>query len=106
VPKRGATEGDVARATATVADARARHFWDGSGFSLHAFRSALGLPFFVDAWDVYLIYGPDVRWDATAPPAPDFWMHQLSHAPGARLDPAAFGTRLAQMVEAVPREPR
>jgi hypothetical protein len=28
------------------------------------------------AWDVYLLYGPDARWEQELP-KPDYWMHQL-----------------------------
>ena len=28
------------------------------------------------AWDVYLLYGPDAKWEQELP-KPDFWMHQL-----------------------------
>ena len=29
------------------------------------------------AWDIYLFYGPTVKW-TKAPPKTDYWMHQLS----------------------------
>jgi hypothetical protein len=99
VPKRGGKETDVGGATATVPDARARHFWDGEGLMLRAYNPVLDLPVLVDAWDVYLIYGPDARWDVE-PPAPSFWMHQLKFAKGPELDPDVFGQRLAQILGA------
>ncbi len=44
------------------------------------------------AWDVYLLYPPDVTWKGGEPPLPAFWMHQLPADWGAdqelRLDPA------------------
>lgn len=86
---------DVPEATATVADQRALHFWDPDGHTLRAFRSALG-----PAWDVYLLYGPDARWDGADPPKPTFWMHQLGgpfvNAP--RLEPRAFADQLARLL--------
>ena len=27
--------------------------------------------------DVYLLYGPETRWDGSDPPAPAYWMNQL-----------------------------
>lgn len=100
VPKRGGKETDVAGATTTVPDARSRHFWDGEGLLLRAYNHVLDLPFAVDAWDVYLIYGPDARWDSAVPPTPSFWMHQLTLAKGPRLDPEQFGQELARMLGA------
>jgi hypothetical protein len=96
VPKRGGRETDVVAATAAVPDARARHFWDGEGLLLRVYNRVLDLPFAVDAWDVYLIYAPDARWEGAAPPAPSFWMHQLTLAKGPELDPEVFGQRLNQ----------
>jgi hypothetical protein len=97
VPKRRGLESDVAQATATMPDARARHFWDGAGYTLHAYTKPLALPEGIDAWDVYLLYGPDARWDGPLPPMPDFWMHQLSGVENApELDREVFGQRLAQ----------
>ena len=43
VPKVGAEESNVSDATRLVPDARARHYWDGSGGLLRAYRPPLGL---------------------------------------------------------------
>ncbi|HKE14166.1 MAG TPA: hypothetical protein VKB80_04865 [Kofleriaceae bacterium] len=95
VPKRGGQEKDVAEATATFPDPRAQHFWDGQGWALQHFKPVLGIQ--VDAWDLYLLYGPDARWDGAAPPRPDFWMHQLNGVDnGPLLDPDVFGQHIAQ----------
>jgi hypothetical protein len=59
--------------------------------------SPLALPDGIDAWDVYLIYGANARWDGPSPPTPDFWMHQLNGVENAPLlDPEVFGQHLAQ----------
>ena len=70
-PKRGGPEKDVPEATRTFPDPRARHFWDGEGWTVQRFKSVLGIR--VDAWDLYLVYGPEARWDGPEPPAPSFW---------------------------------
>lgn len=75
VPKRGAQEKHVGPATRLVPDVRATHFWDGAGAVMRGYTATLALP--VDAWDIYMVYGPRARWDASSPPAPDYWMHQL-----------------------------
>src|SRR5438105_4632499 len=48
-----------------------------------------------DAWDMFLVYGPDVRWIGANPPKPDFWMHQL---PGIDSAPRLDGNELASQV--------
>jgi hypothetical protein len=89
-PKRGGQEKDVAEATATFPDPRAHHFWDGAGWTVEHFKGVLDID--VDAWDLYLLYGPDARWDGPEPPKPMFWMHQLRFVDnGPLLDANVFG---------------
>lgn len=80
VPELDADQHDVAGATPTVPNPRATHYWDGTGYLVHAYPVVLGLD--ADAWDVYLIYPPGVRWTSAAPPKPSYWMQQLTHASG------------------------
>ncbi len=87
------TADDVPVATRLVPDERARHFWDDAGTVMRGFTAALSLP--ETAWDVFLLYGPEARWDGDLPPAPDFWMHQLGSKTSPRvngpfLDPGRF----------------
>jgi len=88
VPKLDGHETNVPEATHTVADPRARHFWDAAGYLVHAYDHTLHLG--QDAWDVYLLYGPDTRWDGPDPPQPQYWMTQLGGADGPTLDPKTF----------------
>jgi hypothetical protein len=88
VPKLDGREKNVPEATHTVSDARVTHFWDGQAVLVHGYGTVLKLG--ADAWDVYLIYPPGVRWDGTLPPAPAFWMHQL----GSKSDPGVDGPYL------------
>jgi hypothetical protein len=88
VPKLDGQERNVPEATHTVADPRAGHYWDGNGYLLHAYDRTLGLG--QDAWDVYLLYGPETRWDSSDPPAPAYWMNQLGGANGPTLDSQTF----------------
>ena len=65
----------MAEATRFFPDARGRHYWDEGGHLMQAFSKRLALA--GDAWDIYAIYGPTARWEGSAPPNPDYWMHQL-----------------------------
>jgi hypothetical protein len=99
VPVLGGKETDVAEATKTATDTRVRHFWDGDGRLVKELVPVLGLP--DRAWDVYLVYDSGARWDATTPPSPAFWMHQLrGEVKGPRLDAAVFRQRLNEIVGA------
>jgi hypothetical protein len=75
VPKLRGLERDVASATTQYPEARALHFWDAPSALVTGYRDTLRLS--EDAWDIFLLYGPDARWDAGPPPAPAYWAHQL-----------------------------
>lgn len=103
VPKQGGEEVHVEEATRVVTDARARHYWDEGGALMAAYARVLGLN--QDAWDIYLLYPPGVRWEGEAPPAPAFWMHQLRERdgvalPGPRLDDQVLAQRTLQTLGA------
>jgi hypothetical protein len=103
VPKSRGTESAVEYATSFVADARAAHFWDARGRVMDVFEQALGLT--EDAWDVYILYGPNARWEDDLPPAPAFWMHQLGsrekpRVRGPWLDPQRLGTEIRRLRDA------
>ena len=97
VPKQRGLERDVAGATLALPDPRATHFWDAPSVLVRGYRETLRLS--EDAWDVFLLYGPDAKWEGNLPPAPVYWSHQLgsSEAPrvkGPWLDGAMFLEKL------------
>ena len=101
VPKTEGTREDIADVLDLVPDARARHFWDGSGALMAAFNQVLGLG--EDAWDIYMAYGPEARWTGDLPSAPTYWMHQLGQreAPrvqGPYLEAAIFAARVRALL--------
>jgi hypothetical protein len=91
VPKLDGHENNVPEATHTVADSRATHFWDTDGYLVHAYDQTLQLG--QDAWDIYLLYGPDTRRDGDQPPTPQYWMTQLGGTDGPFLDAKTFADR-------------
>jgi hypothetical protein len=93
VPASGGRARDVPSATATTSDARIRQLWDERGLELLAFRAPLHLT--QDAWDVYLVYAPGVRWADATPPAPSYFMHQLDALAGSRVPELDGETLLA-----------
>ena len=64
--------------TCNMLDPRASHFWIGDTALSDALRPLVGLP--ADgptAWDVYLVFGPDARWEGEQPPAAMTWMQRM-----------------------------
>ncbi len=63
----------------TLPDARVKHFWDGEAKLGHDYQQALSLPANCRmAWDVYLLFRAQIKWQDSSPLLPTFWMHQLS----------------------------
>lgn len=97
-------ERDVPRASREMPDPRTSHYWDGDSVLSRGYRKTLGIS--EDAWDIFVLYGPDAKWEGEEPPAPAFWMHQLGSASKPRvsrpyLDADLFREKLRALV-AVP----
>ncbi len=60
---------------------RLEHVWDPERRFGELFAQTLGLKGV--AWDVYMLYAPQITWDQDNPPPPSFWMHQLPPKAGA-----------------------
>ena len=102
VPKLGGQESNVETATRFVSDSRATHYWDAPAVLVHAYDKVLGLN--QDAWDVFMIFGPNARWDGPKPPVPDFWMHNLGlpkhpGANGSHIDVHVFAAQADSMLQ-------
>jgi hypothetical protein len=78
-----------------VSDSRAIHYTDPYGFSGKQYSTILSFPYHAPAWDVYLVFGADVRWEDRAP-TPTDWMYQGQGFDRARL---LDGRRLAEQVQ-------
>jgi len=77
-------------------DQRLNYYWDGNRLTGQQWQKALGISRI--AWDVYLLYGADTRWDKE-PAAPNFWMHQLGGVTNApRLDEPAFEAKVKELL--------
>ena len=94
----GAHEAAAQRETKRIRDNRAVQFFDAEARVGKVYSSILHLPSGLPAWDVYLVFGPEVHWEGS-PPAPTYWMHQLGRAgpPELRLD----GERLERVVRSL-----
>lgn len=94
----GARESHVPEATTLMNDPRVRHYWDPELVVGDAVAGDLGLS--EPAWDVWLLYGRDARWEGSGPPEPDWWEHQLHGLPEERhLDPSRFAEKARQLLD-------
>jgi len=70
---------EAERARATLPDGRVKHFWNGGAKLGHDYHRALSLSANCEmAWDVYLLFRAQLKWQASSPLLPTFWMHQLN----------------------------
>ena len=79
-------------------ESQVRQYWDVGAVAGKGYTKTLDVPLKSALWDAYLLFPPGVTWDSD-PPAPSFWMHQLSFLPFTdgdkrfghlRLDAARF----------------
>lgn len=73
----------VGRATKSLDDPRAMHWWDGDNILSQAYAPVLGIE--GEAWDVYLLYDKDATW-GDAPPKPAYTQDQMGISPETQLD--------------------
>ena len=92
VPLSRAMERDVPRATSEIPDPRALHYWDGEAQLVAGYREVLGMN--EPAWDIYLLYGRDARWEGERPPVPRYWMHQLGSKRRPRVNAPFWDARV------------
>lgn len=89
VPVLGAREVNVPGAMKLLDGPRVTHYWNESGDLGRDFSQVLEMGR-MTAWDVWMIYPPDVAWEETLAPAPDHWQQQHGSDPEHRFDPATF----------------
>jgi hypothetical protein len=95
VPRLNAVEKNVPAATRVVAASWAQQYWDPDDLLGQQYKQVLGWN--ENAWDVYMVYGPQVQWKRNLPPPPEFYMHQTSEK-GPRLDAQVFASRVEQLL--------
>ena len=77
-------------------DKRVTYYWDGDKVTGSEWQRVLGID--RTAWDVYLLYGPNTRWNGSTP-APVFWMHQLEGITKAPwLNKAGFESKIEEVL--------
>jgi len=106
VPVIGAKAKNVTPAARLLENPHVLNYWNASGEFGRALAKAVQLrndqeP--VYAWDVWLVYGPEVEWADTIP-QPELLMHQLWKLEGTRfpkLDSAAFAREVHNRLQAL-----
>ena len=97
----GAEEKHVTEATTVIPDRRVRHYWDGELLLGKHYQPLLGCD--GPAWDVYLLFDQEAVWDASGPPKPVYWEHQLRGLPEeSLLDAERFAAKAQELLSQVP----
>ena len=84
----------------TIHDARITQGWNDGKDVGQLFGATLGLRDI--AWDVYLLYKPEITSEAEQPPRPTFWMHQLEGADPSLLlceDPTRLSAEVGKLLD-------
>jgi hypothetical protein len=95
---------DVTKAAQLLHNPQVQHYWNSSGAFGQLLSEAVGLKNSertVYAWDVWLIYGPDAKWEGTNPPRPRLLMNQLGALRGSSEFPHLDSHVFAQQVQAL-----
>jgi hypothetical protein len=104
---------DVPKAGQLLENPNVRHYWNASGDFGRLLSRAVGLKSSdrqeVYAWDVWLLYGPDAKWEGADPPRPLLLMHQLGALHGSaefpHLDSHLFAQRVRTLLAQLPHSP-
>ncbi|MBI4462076.1 MAG: hypothetical protein HY653_04140 [Acidobacteria bacterium] len=86
-------ERQARRVAQRIADRRVSHFLDVDAALGELYPEIINLPRGDLAWDVYLVFGREARWEESLP-HPDYWMHQLARPSDTYLE----GEKLARVV--------
>jgi hypothetical protein len=100
---------DIPPAAQLLHNANVRHYWNPSGAFGNLLSQSVGLKSGdrqVYAWDVWLIYGPEARWEAAGPPRPRLLMQQLGALRGSsefpHLDSEVFAQKVRGLLAQLP----
>lgn len=108
VPVIGAKAKNIGPAARLIHNPHVRNYWNASGEFGRALAKATQLKNGkeeVYAWDVWLLYGPNVEWLGVAPPQPQLLMHQLWKLEGTKfpkLDSKVFAREAQALVATLP----
>ena len=112
VPVLGAEAKDIAPEAKLLKNPNVHHYWTPSGSFGRELAKAVNLMQgneLVYAWDVWLVYGPEVTWDGDYLPKPRLLMHQLRALQGSteypRLDSKAFAREVREQLAQIPARP-
>ncbi|MBI4456396.1 MAG: hypothetical protein HY644_10905 [Acidobacteria bacterium] len=85
-------------ASAYIPDPRAQHFWDLWSFAAKAYTTQLKFPKDSVAWDIFVIYKPQLLWGET-PPEPTVWLQDLNIAHGTQYSLKLLQAELEKWIQ-------
>ena len=80
VPTMGAKEHHAAYSIPLLSGPRIHHYWEETGIIGQHYTEVMDVDMYV--WDFWAIYGPEVVWEGSLPPVPDYYEHQLGVTSG------------------------
>ncbi len=72
------------------------HWWDLWKFAVNQFTKKLRYPPGKEAWDIFVLYGPRMRWDGNLPD-PTFWMQNHNLDVGPKYEKEKLEAELGQL---------
>jgi hypothetical protein len=100
---------DIPPAAQLLHNANVRQYWNPSGVFGNLLSQSVGLKSGdrqVYAWDVWLIYGPEAKWEGAGPPRPRLLMQQLGALRGStefpHLDSEVFAQKVQGLLAQLP----
>ncbi|MFQ5738638.1 MAG: hypothetical protein ACE5JX_06460 [Acidobacteriota bacterium] len=57
-----------------LTDPRVEHFWDLWSFGLNYYTKHLNYPRGKLAWDIFVLYEPELKWGEASAPEPTVWL--------------------------------
>ena len=92
------SESRAINASAYLSDGRAEHFWDLWSFGVRLYTKQLRYPKGDIAWDIFVVYKPQLVWIQTAPD-PTLWMQDRHLDHGLKYDQQLLETELQKWIQ-------
>jgi hypothetical protein len=84
-------------ASGYLPDARSAHFWDLWSYGLKLYTTQLNFPANTLAWDIFVVYKPQVFW-GNAAPEPTVWLQNLGLNHGTKYTPKLLQAELEKWI--------
>lgn len=95
---RGDSRSAAQKASAYLPDSRVQHFWDLWSYANRTYAQQFDLPV-AEAWDLFVLYQPQVYWNRGNLPEPTIWMQHRNLDKGIPYSQAKLEAELQKWVQ-------